>query len=160
MELYMKQKFFSFGDKFSIFDENGNEKYYIEGEVFSVGTKLHVYDSAKNELLFIRQKVFSLLPRYYIMNGDKQVAEVVKEFTLFKQEYTVCAEGATWQVHGDFFDHEYEISDGGRCIAIVSKEWFSFGDAYKISILPGVDERLALAVVLIVDACIEADRDN
>ena len=44
MNLYIKQRFFSWGDKFAIYDANGNEKYYVEGEIFTWGKKLHVYD--------------------------------------------------------------------------------------------------------------------
>ena len=66
--------------------------------------------------------------------------------------------GLGWQVHGDFWDHEYEITDGNRVIAAVSKEWMTWGDAYEIRIGEGVDEVAALAVVLVIDACIEAQR--
>ena len=41
MKLYMKQKVFSWTDKFNIVDEQGNERYYVEGELFSWGKKLH-----------------------------------------------------------------------------------------------------------------------
>lgn len=37
MNLYMKQRIFSWGDKFSIYDAAGNECYYVEGEVFTFG---------------------------------------------------------------------------------------------------------------------------
>ena len=35
--LYMKQRVFSWGDKFAIYDEYGNEKYFVEGHVSSFG---------------------------------------------------------------------------------------------------------------------------
>ena len=35
MKLYIKQKVFSWGDKFRIYDEN--DKYYVESEVFTFG---------------------------------------------------------------------------------------------------------------------------
>lgn len=158
MDLYMKQKVFSWGDKFSIYDESGNEVFYVEGEVFSFGKKLHLYDSAGNELAFIHQKVLSWLPKYYINIGGETVTEVVKEFTFFKQEYTVSELG--WKVHGDFFDHTYDISEGDELVASVEKEWFTWGDAYRISIAPSKDVVKALAVVLIIDACIEAQQNS
>ena len=52
MKLYIKQKIFSWNDKFSIYDENGEERYYVEGEFFSWGKKLHVYDHAQREAAF------------------------------------------------------------------------------------------------------------
>ena len=158
MKLYLKQKFFSWCDKFTVYDENGRDKYYIEGEFFSFGKKLHIYNLSGNEVAFIRQEVFSFLPRYYINVGGKDVASVKKHFTLFKQEYSV--EGFGWGVFGDFFDHEYTINDNGRIVASVYKEWFTFGDAYAIDISDDVDEISALSVTLIIDAVISAERNN
>ncbi len=158
MELYMKQKVFSWGDKFTVYDAQGNEKYYVEGEVFSFGKKLHVYDMSGNELAYIQQKVWSFLPKYYIFKNGSQVAEIVKEFTFFKQEYTV--HGPEWRVDGDFWDHRYDVTEGAKVIAAVSKEWFTWGDSYRISISPDADEVTALSVVLVIDACIEAQQNS
>jgi uncharacterized protein YxjI len=41
----------------------------------------------------------------------------------------------------------------------VAKEWFTLGDAYEINIADGLDPIPALAVVLVIDACIEAERN-
>ena len=158
MNLYIKQHIFTWGDKFSIYDENGVEKYYVEGEIFTWGKKLHLYDRYGNELAFIEQEVLTFLPKYHISRNGMEIAEVVKEFTFFKHEYSV--HGLGWQVHGDFWDHEYQVTDGGRTIAAVSKEWMTWGDTYEIDFGDGVDEIAALAVVLVIDACIEAERRN
>ena len=158
MNLYIKQKIFSWGDKFSIYDAAGNEKYYVEGEVFSFGKKLHLYDMAGNELAYIEQKLLTFLPKYNIYRNNLHLAEVVKEFTFFYPKYSV--EGLGWQVEGDFFDHDYDITHNGALIASVSKEWLTWGDTYEISFGSNVDEVDALAVVLVIDACIEAQRNN
>ena len=152
MKLYIQQKIFTWSDRFSIYDEAGHEKYYVEGEILSFGKKLRLYDLAGNELAYIEQQLFAFLPRYLVYRGEEAIAEVVKEFTFFHPEYTV--DGLGWSVHGDFFDHDYEIMDGELMVASVSKEWFTLGDAYEISFGEGVDEIAALAVVLVIDACI------
>jgi len=156
MNLYIKQRIFTWGDQFSIYDADGNEKYTVEGEIFTFGKKLHLFDLQRRELAYIEQQLFTFLPRYVICRGDTEIAEVVKEFTFFHPEYTVNGPG--WSVHGDFFDHDYEVTDGDTVIASVSKEWFTLGDAYEISFGPGVDEVTALAVVLVIDACIAAQQ--
>ena len=156
MSLYIKQHIFSWGDQFSVYDESGNEKYFVEGEVFSFGKKLHLYDMQGRELVFIEQELLTFLPKYNISRNETTLAQVVKEFTFFKHEYSV--NGLGWSVHGDFWDHEYEITENGRTIAAVSKEWMTWGDAYEIRFGAGVDEVDALAVVLVIDACIEAER--
>lgn len=157
MDLYIKQHVFTWGDKFSIYDCNGNERYHVQGEVFTWGKKLHVLDLNGYELAYIHQKVMSWLPKYYISRNGQDIAEVIKQFTFLRSEYTV--NGFGWVVKGDFFSHEYEIYYGNQCIVTVSKEWFTWGDAYQIRIAPGVDEINALAVVLIIDACLAAQNN-
>ena len=161
MNLYIQQRIFTWGDKFSIYDEDGNEKYFVEGEILTFGKKLHLYDLQGNELAYIEQQLFTFLPNYIIYRRGEEFAEVIKEFTFFHPEYSVDIPSmdAHWSVSGDFFDHDYEVSDGDTVIASVAKEWFTLGDAYEISIEAGVDEIAALAVVLVIDACIDAQRN-
>lgn len=154
MNFYLKQHVFTFGDQFTIYDRNENPRFLVEGEVFSFGKKLHITDPAGNELLYIEQKPFSFLPTYYIYRNGREIAEVIKEFTFFKQEYTI--NGLNWHVTGDVFDHEYSLDDGNRTVATVSKEWFTWGDTYEISVDDSVEPILALAVVLVIDACLES----
>ena len=157
MNFYLKQHVFTFGDQFTIYDRNENPRFLVEGEVFSFGKKLHITDPAGNELIYIEQKLFSFLPTYYIYRNGREIAEVVKEFTFFKQEYTI--NGLNWHVTGDVFGHEYSLDDGNRTVATVSKEWFTWGDTYEISVDDSVEPILALAVVLVIDACLESKND-
>lgn len=158
MDLYIKQHVFTWGDKFSVYDNNGNERYHVQGEVFTFGKKLHVLNLNGYELAYIHEKVLSWLPKYYISRNGQDIAEVVKKFTFICSEYAV--NGFGWVVKGDFFSHEYEIYSGNQCIVTVSKKWFTWGDAYQISIAPGVDEINVLAVVLIIDACLAAQNNG
>ncbi len=153
MKLYIKQKVFSWGDKFSVKDEHGNDKYFVQGEVFSWGRKLHVYDALGNEVAFIKQEVWSFLPRYYVFCGDRQVAEIVKEFSFIFPKYRV--EGLGWNVEGKFMAHEYKITQSGYPIVSITKEWMTWGDSYELDIKNPADEIAALAVVLTID-CVTA----
>lgn len=155
MKLYLKQKLFSFKDKFFVYDEWQKEKYLVEGELFSVGKRLHIKDVYGRELAFIKQKVLSLTPRYKIMVDGKELAEVVKHFTFFKPHYSVY--GTNWEVRGDFFDHEYAVYDNNLPVATVKKEWLAWADTFSIDIAPYADELTALAVVLIIDAAMDME---
>lgn len=156
MKLYIKQKVFSFKDKFYVKDQRGNDRYYVEGELFSFGKKLHIYDMNGNELALVHQKVLSFLPRYFVFIGGVQRAEIVKEFTLFRNKYRI--DGLGWEVDGDFLDHDYEITEAGRPIVTINKEWFTWGDSYALDISEGADEIVALSVVLAIDCVISAQR--
>ncbi len=158
MKLYIKQKIFSWNDKFSVYDANGEERYWVEGELFSWGKKLHVYDNLQREAAFIRQEVLTFLPKFIVSINGQDIAEIVKEFTFFKPRYRI--DGLSWEIDGDFWDHDYEIMKNGRTIVSISKEWFTWGDCYELDIESPEDEILALAVVLAIDCVIDAQRNN
>lgn len=157
MKLYIKQKVFSFKDKFQIWDENGDPKYYAEGEIFSLGKKLHIYDMTGNEVIYIHQKLMSFLPTFYFSIKGSTPVEVKKNFTFFSHKYTVPEYGMT--VEGDFLAHDYSVTRNGQQIAYLSKQWFTFGDAYEIYIAEHEDELSVLGVILIIDCCM-AQSDN
>ena len=154
MKLYMKEKVFSWGDRFTVWDASGQEKYFVEGEVFSWGKKLHVYDTAGMEVAFIKQEVFSFLPRYYVFCAGEQVAEIRKEFTFLFPKYRI--DGLDWDIEGSFMAHDYTIHESGREIVRISKEWMTWGDSYELDIASGADEIVALAVVLTIDCVMES----
>ena len=153
MKLYIKQKVFSWNDKFSVKDENGEDRYFVEGEVFSLGKKLHIYDRSGNEMAFIKQKVLSFMPTFTVYIGEREIAEIRKNFTLFNQKYTI--DGLGWEVNGGFLAHDYVITDGLREIVEIHKAWMTWGDCYELDIAHPGDEIAALAVVLAIDCAME-----
>ena len=153
MKLYVEQRAFSFTDRFSVYNEQGDVVFTVKGEAFSLGKRLHLYDLNGNELARVEQKVFSFFPKYLLFLGGRQIGEVVQVFHLFKPKYAV--NGLGWEIRGNLFAHEYEITNGITPIASVSKEWFSFTDAYEIRFGEDVDELAALTVCLVIDAFID-----
>ena len=158
MKLYMKQKVFSIGDQFTVWDANGNDRYNVQGEIFSLGKKLHVNDTSGREVALIKRELFTILPTFHVYQNGMEVAKIYKEFTLFKPKYFVS--GLGWDVDGHFLDHDYEISKNGRLIARVSKAWISWGDSYEIDIADGMDEAVTLAVVLAIDCVLDAQQNS
>lgn len=154
MKLYIKQKVFSWGAKFTVKDEAGNDRYFVQGEVFSWGRKLHVTDTSGKEVAFIQQKVLSFLPRYFVFVDGKEVAEIVKEFSFFRPKYSI--EGLGWEISGDFWSHNYTITRNDNTIVKIRKEWMTWGDSYELDITDPRDETVALAVVLTIDCVMAA----
>ncbi len=150
MNLYIKQKVFSFGDKFSVYDVGGNPIYNVEGEIFSFGKKLHIYDLMHNELGKVEQQMFQFMPTYVLYIAGRPPMTLVKNFTLFRQAY--CLKEVGWEIKGNFFDHDYEITCNGYPVATLQKEWLAWGDAYQISVGDPQNALLALAAVLVIDA--------
>lgn len=154
MKFYIKQKVFSWGEKFTVKDAAGRDRYYVEGEVFTFGRKLHVYNMSGREVAFIKQEVWSWMPRYYVFCGDRQIAEIRKEFTFLFPKYHI--DGLDWEIDGSFMAHDYEITRHGSPIVTIRKEWMTWGDSYELDIADPQDEILALAVVLTIDCVMAA----
>ena len=158
MKLYIKEKIFSWGDKFFVLDEYGQEKYVVQGEVFSLGKKLHVYDRMGREVAFIAQELMTFLPRFTVYADGEQIAQVKKEFSFLTPRYSI--EGLGWEIEGSLWEHDYQITQAGRPIVSIQKEWMTWGDSYELDIRNPGDEIVALAVVLTIDCVQEAQSNN
>lgn len=156
MKLYIKEKVFSWADRFTVKDEWGQDRYAVEGEVFSWGTRLHVYDMSGREVALIRQKIWSWMPRYNVFCGEQEVAEIRREFSFLFPKYRI--DGLEWEIDGSFMEHDYRITQSGRQIVSIQKEWMTWGDSYELDIANPADEIVALAVVLAIDC--EAENNS
>jgi uncharacterized protein YxjI len=166
MRYQMKQKLFAFGDDFTIKDDAGNDRFFVDGRAFSIGDKLSFQDMAGNELAFIRQKLLAWGPTYEIYRGG-QLFAVIKQkiWTLFRNHFSVDvnADGpgpGDLEAQGDFLDHEYTLTRDGQPVASISKRWFAFTDTYGVDIAPGEDDVLILACTVVVDMATEKHRNR
>jgi len=159
MRLYIKQKVFSFGDKYNIFDEWGNPKYTVQGEVFSFGKKLHVYDLNGQEVIFIQQKVFAFMPKYFVYIRGQLAVTIVQKFTMFRPHFNV--EGTDLRVEGEFFAHDFRLVNGqGQVVMILNKKYMTWGDSYQMEISDPAMELLCIGVNLCIDAAIHDGNRN
>ncbi len=157
MKLYIKQRVFSWTDSFIIKDEAGNDKYYGRCEFLSLGHKLHVEDCYGQEVIYIEQKLLTFMPKFNIFIRGREVGQLVKELTFFKQVYTVPNAGI--EVRGDFFAHDYNVLQYGSSIMTLNKEWFTWGDSYVLDIPDPADELMGLAIMLAID-CAQCNANN
>lgn len=154
--LYIKQKVFSFRDRFNVKDAEGNDCYQVTGDLFTLGRRLHVCDMEGNEVIYIQQKVMSFMPRYEVYVDGTLIATLVQEFSFLRPRFRI--EGPGWHVEGSFWEHQYEVTDGDKPVVSIRKVLMSWGDSYELDVQDGVDERAALAVVLAID-CVNAARN-
>ena len=162
MRYVMKQKLFSWGDDFTIRDAEGRDAFLVDGKAFSFGDQLSFKDLAGNELAFIRQKLLSWGPTYEIYRNGAPAAVVKKElFTFFRCTFTVDVPGPDdLEASGDFTDHEYTFVRGGRTVATVSKQWFSWSDTYGVDVAGGEDDVIILASTVVIDMACHGDRQR
>ena len=155
MKLYIKQKPFSWRDKFTAKDENGNDRYTMQGgktsALTAIGKKLQVFDSNGNIVALVKDstKPFSLKTRFTIEIGERKVCEVVKRFSLIGHSYNI--EGLPWKLDGDFTGHDYTLTHGSKTVMVIDKKVFTIGDSYELDIADPKHELICLCIVLAVD---------
>jgi uncharacterized protein YxjI len=155
----MRQKLLSWGDDYVIKDEEGRELYLVDGKAISWGGQLSFQDLDGRELAFIKQKMFKLSPTYEIHRNGELAAVVQQElFALLHHRFTVDVPGPDdLEAKGDFLDHEYVFTRGGREVATVSKRWFALADTYGVEVSEGEDDVLILASAVVVDQACHRD---
>ena len=94
------------------------------------------------------------MPQYTVFCGGREVATIRKEFTFLFPRYVI--DGLGWEIDGSFMAHDYEITEAGKPIVTINKEWMTWGDTYELTITDPQQEILALAVVLTIDCVLAA----
>jgi uncharacterized protein YxjI len=82
-----------------------------------------------------------------------EIARVKKALiTPVRERWTVkIRNGPDLDVQGNILDHEYEIQEGRRKVAQVSKKWFRVRDTYGVEIAPDQEDVVILAVTVALD---------
>lgn len=160
MRYLVKQKLFCLGDDFVIKDDQGAERFSVDGKAFTLlREKLAFLDAQKREVALIREKLVALTPSYEIVRDGKVTAVVKKDFiNVFRLGFTVDVPGPDdLEATGSLLEHEYTFRRGGRVVAEVSKRWFSFTDTYGVDVAQGEDDVLILASTVVIDMIAHPD---
>ena len=158
MRLYMKQKVFALKDRFTIKNEVGEDVFTVEGKFISLGKKLHILDRHGEEVAFVKQELLTLLPKFTVEQHGEPVAQIQKKLTFLKPKYIVT--GLDWTIEGDVFAHDYTVFAGEQPIVTIHKKWMAWGDTFELFIPDPNKEVLAMAVVLAIDAVLDAQQNN
>lgn len=150
MKLLIKQRVFSWGDTYDIYDAQGNVRYIVRSEIFSLGHQIHVFDANQNEVAAIHERLLTFLPCFEVEVGGRTIGTIQKKFTLFLPKYELDYNG--WRVEGDFLGWDYDVYSGCSSIIHISKELFHWGDTYAIDFSNPADELNGILLVIAIDA--------
>lgn len=159
MRYVLKQKLLSWGDDYTIRDEQGTDRYFVDGKALSLGAKLSFQDMAGNELAFINQRLLKLNPTYEIHRDGALVAVVTRKLLSFlHHRFVVDVPGENdLEAEGNLLDHEYTFRRGDSVVATVTKQWVTLRDTYTIDIADGEDDVLILASAVVIDEACHPD---
>src|SRR3954453_13137230 len=148
----MREKLLSAGDDYWIDNEAGEHVFKVNGKALRVRDTFVIEDTAGREVAKIQERKLSVRDAMKI-ELDGRDATVRKALVGIRERFKVNVDGGPdLEAHGNFVDHEYEIERDGDTIATVSKQWFRVRDTYGVTIGPGADEPLVLAITVRLDA--------
>jgi uncharacterized protein YxjI len=157
----MRQKMVSIGDDFWIENEQGQKVFKIDGKALRVRQTLIFEDAHGKELCKIQEKMLRIKDSMEIEGPQGGQMALVKKamITPLRERWVVKIKGGKdLDVQGNILDHEYSIGEGRDKIAEVSKKWFRLRDSYGVSIDPGQDDVLILAVAVCIDEMVHGGR--
>ena len=159
MNLYIKQKVFSIGDKYNVYDEFSQLVFEVKGEVFSFGAKLHIFDSRGYEIMAIHRELLTWLPKYTIYENGVARASVQRKLSLMSK-FEIADTRGVYYIDGDCIGMDFSITTpDGNLLGTIQKEWLSWGDTYKLSVADPSQAALFCALVIAIDECIHNNRD-
>jgi len=150
----MRQKLIAFGDDFHIENEAGQKVFKVDGKVLRVRDTLVFKDMQGNKLCQIQERMLRIKDVMAIEDGQgNEIAQVKKALiTPLRERWTVkIRNGPDLDVQGNILDHEYEITEGRRKVAQISKKWFRIRDTYGVEIAPDQEDAVILAVTVALD---------
>ncbi len=154
-ELYIKQKVFSLSGEFTVKDQQERDVYFVEGSFLQIPKTFSIMNTGRDEVALITKKVFSFLPKFFVEVNGREVLTIKKEFSFLKARYTIDAAGI--EVQGNWWDMNFQVYQHGEVVGKVSKEWFTWGDSYKVQVMKEEMETIMIALVVAID-CVKADQ--
>ncbi len=150
---YMKQKVFSFRDRYKFYDEIQNVVFHCEGKLFSISQKMKFIEtSAEKELYSFRRQLFSFMPTYFMYDmNEKQIAKIKRKFTFLKPKLEIDSDFGNYTVEGNYFQLNFTVLEGESEVATVQKKWISWGDSYEISIMNDENYPFLVAMIIMID---------
>jgi uncharacterized protein YxjI len=157
----MRQKMVAIGDDFWIENDKGQKVFKVDGKALRVRQTLVFEDAQGKELCKIQEKMLRIKDSMEIEGPQGGQMALVKKamITPVRERWVVKIKGGKdLDVQGNILDHEYSIGEGRDKIAEVSKKWFRLRDSYGVSIDPGQDDVLILAVAVCIDEMVHEGR--
>ena len=143
MQLYFKQRLFSWFDSYDIYNAaDGSVAFTVEGQL-AWGHCLHILDPQGRHIATVQQRVLTFLPKFDLYVGERCIGQIRKEFTLFRPSFVL--DGLGWQVEGSFMEWDYRITDGHDIDAATADHLLFTCGSLMTDLLPEIGKVSAFA---------------
>lgn len=152
MRYQVRQRLLSLTSRYDIADEAGAPILEAVAKAISFHIDIAIRALDGREFVRVRQKLLSLRPRFDVTRDARPLATVVRRLT-FRPRYSIdLAAGGTLDVHGSFWEHRYQFTQGDEVVAVVSRDMWAIRDAYGVEVLRPDLDAVVLAAVIAIDA--------
>jgi len=150
----IRQKLISIGDDFWIENHRGEKVYKVDGKALRIRKTLEFEDANGKKLAQIKERLLAFKDTMVIEDAKgRDIASVKKALIApLRDKWNVNVRGGDdLVVQGNILDLEYDIRQGRRTVAEVSKKWFTLTDTYGVEIEDGQNDILILAIAVVID---------
>lgn len=159
MKLYIKQKLFSFKDKYQIFDADDNVLFDIDNKLINYGTNyLHINDKNQVEQFLIKRKYTFMIAKYEIYYSNNLFATVSQEIAYFTRKVSIESNYGDFEIQGDLIGREYKITKSRQYFGSIHKKWNPWGDGFELDIPDDGKPGIFCALVIAIDNCLHTDK--
>jgi uncharacterized protein YxjI len=152
MRYQVRERLFSIKDDFWITDGNGNRAFFVNARVLSLRGTLELEDASGRKLATIKHKLLTVTDAMEIESGGSVIGTVHKAvFSPLHHRANIDLQGGRLEAVGDIIDKNFEIRDGHRVAARVSRAWFAIRDTYGVEVEPGEDDALMICIAVCLD---------
>lgn len=150
----IRQKLISIGDDFWIENAKGQKVFKVDGKALRIRKTLEFEDAKGKKLAQIKERILAIKDTMVIEDANGRNIATVKKALIapLRDKWNVNVKGGDdLVVQGNILDLEYDIKQGRKKIAEVSKKWFTITDTYGVEVAEGQDDILILAIAIAVD---------
>jgi len=159
MRYLVRERLFSIKDDFWVTDERGDRVFFINAKVLSLHHTLVLEDASGRKLGEIKHKLLTFTDAMDIQHDGQVVATVHKAVfsPLHHKAFIDLADGGRLEAVGDIIDKEFEVRDGHRVLARISRKWFRIRDTYGVNVVPGENDALMVCIAICLEQIHDAE---
>jgi len=153
MRYLVRERLFSISNDSWVTDEQGDKVFLVDGKALSLHGRFELKDASGAILAVIRKKLVSFSDAMEIERDGAVAATVHRQvLSLLHHRATIDIPGrGKLEATGDIIDKDFEVRDGHRVVAQISRAWFKLRDTYGVDVAPGEDDALVICIAICLD---------
>jgi uncharacterized protein YxjI len=153
MRYLVRERLFHIKDDFWVTDADGNQAFFVNAKLLSLRHTLELQDPSGRTLAAIKHRLLTFTDAMEIEHEGQGVATVHRAVfsPLHHRSVIDLADGGRLDAVGNIIDKDFEVTDGDRVLARVSRAWFRLRDTYGVDVAPDANDVLMICIAICLD---------